>query len=105
MNSANVIGPRASIAARIASVGVAASPTITVWRGSPAGRIDTGDAGAIREAASAICVRDGRSGEPEVLVVQRSQESRVLPGDVAFPGGAGEPGDDARAARWFGSAD
>jgi 8-oxo-dGTP pyrophosphatase MutT (NUDIX family) len=63
------------------------------------------DARAIREAASAICVRDGRSGEPEVLVVQRSQESRFLPGYVAFPGGAVEPGDDARAARWFGSAD
>src|SRR6266487_3265787 len=78
MNSANVIGPRASIAARIASIGVAASPTIAVWRGSPAGRIDAVDARAIREAASAICVRDGLTGEP---------------------------GDDARAVRWFGSAD
>src|SRR6266581_3457905 len=105
MNSANVIGPRASIAARIASIGVAASPTIAVWRGSPAGRIDAVDGPAIREAASAICVRDGRSGEPEVLVVQRSEESRFLPGYVAFPGGAVEPGDDSRAARWFGSAD
>jgi 8-oxo-dGTP pyrophosphatase MutT (NUDIX family) len=60
---------------------------------------------AIREAAAAICVRDGVTGEPEVLVVERSPESRFLPGYVAFPGGAVEPGDDARAERWFGSAD
>jgi len=60
---------------------------------------------AIREAASAICVRDGGPGEPEVLVVERSAESRFLPGYVAFPGGAVEPGDDARAERWFGSVD
>ncbi|MDP9302688.1 MAG: NUDIX domain-containing protein [Actinomycetota bacterium] len=61
--------------------------------------------GAIREAASAICVRDGGTGDPEVLVVERSPESRFLPGYVAFPGGAVEPGDDALAERWFGSAD
>jgi len=60
---------------------------------------------AIREAASAICVRDGLSGEPEVLVVQRSPASRFLPGYVAFPGGAVEPGDDALAERWFGSVE
>jgi 8-oxo-dGTP pyrophosphatase MutT (NUDIX family) len=60
---------------------------------------------AIREAAAAICVRDGGAGEPEVLVVERSPESRFLPGYIAFPGGAVEPGDDARAERWFGSAD
>ena len=60
---------------------------------------------AIRKAAAAICVRDGGTGEPEVLVVERSPESRFLPGYVAFPGGAVEPGDDARAERWFGSAD
>ena len=60
---------------------------------------------AIREAASAICVRDGGTGEPEVLVVERSAESRFLPGYVAFPGGAIEPGDDVRAQRWFGSAE
>ncbi len=59
----------------------------------------------IRQAASAICVRDGRSGEPEVLVVERSARSRFLPGYIAFPGGAVEPGDEDRAARWFGAAE
>jgi 8-oxo-dGTP pyrophosphatase MutT (NUDIX family) len=58
----------------------------------------------IRAAASAICVRDGRSGEPEVLVVQRSARSRFLPGYVAFPGGAVETADRGCAARWFGDA-
>jgi 8-oxo-dGTP pyrophosphatase MutT (NUDIX family) len=55
----------------------------------------------IRRAASAICVRTGADG-PEVLVVVRSETSRFLPGYVAFPGGAVEPGDDERAGRWFG---
>jgi 8-oxo-dGTP pyrophosphatase MutT (NUDIX family) len=58
----------------------------------------------IREAAAAICVRDGRSGQPEVLVVRRSARSRFLPGYIAFPGGALEPEDEARADRWFGDA-
>jgi 8-oxo-dGTP pyrophosphatase MutT (NUDIX family) len=58
--------------------------------------------GTIRAAASAICVRDGGSGEPEVLVVQRSPQSRFLPGYIAFPGGAVDPEDRARADRWFG---
>ena len=58
----------------------------------------------IREAAAAICVRDGSSGEPEVLVVRRSDESRFLPGYIAFPGGAIEPEDVDRAERWFGDA-
>jgi 8-oxo-dGTP pyrophosphatase MutT (NUDIX family) len=56
----------------------------------------------IREAAAAICVRDRPSGSPEVLVVRRSARSRFLPGYIAFPGGALEPGDEDRAARWFG---
>lgn len=55
----------------------------------------------IRAAATAICVRPGGAG-PEVLVVRRSSDSRFLPGYVAFPGGAVDPGDEAHAARWFG---
>lgn len=55
----------------------------------------------IREAAAAICVRDG-SLEPEVLVVERSAESRFLPGYIAFPGGAIEPDDVGHSLRWFG---
>jgi 8-oxo-dGTP pyrophosphatase MutT (NUDIX family) len=58
----------------------------------------------IRQAASAICVRDGRAGEPELLVVERSARSRFLPGYIAFPGGAVEAGDEDRSARWFGDA-
>jgi 8-oxo-dGTP pyrophosphatase MutT (NUDIX family) len=57
----------------------------------------------IRAAASAICVRPAGSG-PEVLVVRRSDESRFLPGYIAFPGGAVDPEDEAHAARWFGDA-
>jgi 8-oxo-dGTP pyrophosphatase MutT (NUDIX family) len=57
----------------------------------------------IRNAASVICVRDAL-GDPEVLVLERSASSRFLPGYVAFPGGAVEPGDEDLAARWFGDA-
>jgi 8-oxo-dGTP pyrophosphatase MutT (NUDIX family) len=55
----------------------------------------------IRAAAAAICVRPAGSG-PEVLVVRRSDESRFLPGYVAFPGGAVDREDEDHAARWFG---
>jgi len=63
---------------------------------------DAVDERPIREAAAAICVREGSSGEPEVLVVERSAQSRFLPGYIAFPGGAVEPEDASRASRWFG---
>lgn len=56
----------------------------------------------IRRAASVVCVRAGDTGEPEVLVVRRSSESRFLPGYVAFPGGAVDADDEAHAERWFG---
>jgi len=56
----------------------------------------------IRHAASVVCVRAGATGEPEVLVVERSAESRFLPGYVAFPGGAVDVDDEAHAERWFG---
>lgn len=55
----------------------------------------------IRAAASAICVRPAGSG-PEILVVRRSDESRFLPGYVAFPGGAVDADDESHARRWFG---
>jgi 8-oxo-dGTP pyrophosphatase MutT (NUDIX family) len=57
----------------------------------------------IRRAASAVCVRPATGGF-EVLVVQRSAASRFLPGYIAFPGGAVDAGDEARAERWFGDA-
>jgi 8-oxo-dGTP pyrophosphatase MutT (NUDIX family) len=55
----------------------------------------------IRRAASAVCVRPASSGF-EVLVVERSAASRFLPGYIAFPGGAVDADDEARAERWFG---
>ncbi len=56
----------------------------------------------IRRAAVVIAAREGRDG-PEVLALERSAGSRFLPGYVAFPGGAVEGQDAARAERWFGS--
>ncbi len=72
-------------------------PTESAWEDG-----DVSDA-PIRRAASVICVREGGGG-PEVLVVERSLESRFLPGYVAFPGGAVEDADAEHAERWFGSA-
>ena len=57
----------------------------------------------IRRAATTIATRTGPDG-PEVLVVERSAASRFLPGYVAFPGGAVDPGDDDLARRWFGDS-
>ncbi len=95
MNVATEIGPSARMRARIAAAG--AVPTDAVWR-RPA-RMSAVDERPIRRAASVICVRAGVDGEPEVLVVRRSRESRFLPGYVAFPGGAVDAEDEAHAER------
>jgi len=58
----------------------------------------------IRTAASVIAGRDGAGGL-ELLVIERSRSSRFLPGYVAFPGGATDPGDADLAVEWFGTAD
>ena len=55
----------------------------------------------IRHAASVVAVREGE-GDPEVLVLERGEGSRFLPGYVVFPGGALDVGDAALAGRWFG---
>jgi endoribonuclease LACTB2 len=60
--------------------------------------------GALRKAASVIAAREVEDGF-EVLVLERSAESRFLPGYVAFPGGAADDGDAALAKQWFGSAE
>lgn len=57
----------------------------------------------IRRAAVVIAARPGEDG-PEVLVLERSAESRFLPGYVAFPGGAVDAEDERLAERWFGTA-
>ncbi len=54
----------------------------------------------IRRAASAVCVRPATE-RFELLVVQRGEGSRFLPGYIAFPGGAVDAEDEARAERWF----
>ena len=56
----------------------------------------------IRQAASVVAVRDGDVG-PEILVVERSADSRFLPSYVVFPGGAVDEEDAALARSWFGS--
>src|SRR4029453_5353190 len=102
MNLAHVIGPSAWIAAAMASPGDrATSLTTAVWPRARPGRMVGVQERPIRAAASAICVRTGRPGEPEVLVVERSSDSRFLPGYVAFPGGAVDHDDHECAVRWF----
>src|SRR4051794_41806984 len=98
MNVSNPIGPSAWISRRIASAAAVCtgrSMAATCEDGRPM------DERPIRGAASAVCVRPAPSGF-EVLVVQRSAASRFLPGYVAFPGGAADVGDEARAQRWVG---
>src|SRR4051794_16725412 len=98
MNVSNPIGPSAWISRRIASAAAVCtgrSMAATCEDGRPM------DERPIRRAASAVCVRPAPSGF-EVLVVQRSAASRFLPGYVAFPGGAVDVDDEARAERWFG---
>jgi len=46
-----------------------------------------------RESASGIAVRSGGDGI-EVLLARRGHRSRFMPGHLAFPGGALEPGDE-----------
>ncbi|HJU57814.1 MAG TPA: NUDIX domain-containing protein [Actinomycetota bacterium] len=58
----------------------------------------------IRSAASAVVGRDCDEGF-EVLVLERSDRSRFLPGYVAFPGGAADGLDADLAGRWFDSAE
>jgi len=59
---------------------------------------------ALRPAATIVVVRSAGGGV-EVLVLRRSLASPFVPGFVVFPGGAIDAGDDALAARWFGTPD
>jgi 8-oxo-dGTP pyrophosphatase MutT (NUDIX family) len=60
-----------------------------------------GVSGEIRRAASVVAVRDGAGG-PEILVLERGERNRFLPGYVVFPGGAVDETDAELARRWFG---
>src|SRR5215471_21484804 len=96
MKTSNPIGPSACIRARIASAAAVCTDAVCL---RPA-RMAPVDERPIRRAASAVCVRPA-TDHFEVLVVQRSEGSRFLPGYIAFPGGAVDAEDEARAARWF----
>jgi 8-oxo-dGTP pyrophosphatase MutT (NUDIX family) len=49
----------------------------------------------IREAASVIVLRDGTRG-PEVFLLRRHRGASFMASSYVFPGGASEPGEDAR---------
>jgi len=60
------------------------------------------DTAAPRPAATVVVVRPRRTeGGIEILVLERSAGSRLLPGFVVFPGGSIEDGDPDLAERWF----
>jgi 8-oxo-dGTP pyrophosphatase MutT (NUDIX family) len=74
--------------------------------GRPASRLDLaaleplyrGSPGALAQAAVLVPVFL-REGEPHVLMTRRRDDLRLHPGQISFPGGRIEPGDeDARAA-------
>jgi 8-oxo-dGTP pyrophosphatase MutT (NUDIX family) len=46
-----------------------------------------------RAAAVLVCFAEGTAG-PEVLLTERSRELRSHAGQISFPGGASDPGDD-----------
>ena len=50
-----------------------------------------------RRSAVLVLFGDGPPG-PDVLLIERSRDSREHPGQAAFPGGAVEPADDGPAA-------
>ena len=102
MYSANVMGPWSPIARRIASA-TCSLMARSMRRWGHAWE-NPGVVDELRLAASVIAGRDGSAGL-ELLVIERSRSSRFLPGYVAFPGGATDPGDADLAVEWFGTAD
>ncbi len=64
------------------------------------------DGSTPRRAATIVLARDAQHiGAVDVLVLRRSAGARFVPGFVVFPGGAVDPADRDRAARWFGARD
>lgn len=74
-------------------------PLLTNVRGSDSGhftRVPTPGQG--RAAAVLILFGEDPQDGPDLLVLQRSANMRTHAGQVAFPGGASDPGDDDAAA-------
>ena len=53
--------------------------------------------GVLRDAAVLIACREGRSG-PEVILTKRSSRLKHHPGQIAFPGGKIDAGDNGPVA-------
>jgi 8-oxo-dGTP pyrophosphatase MutT (NUDIX family) len=51
-----------------------------------------------RESAVLILLGEQAPGEPDVLLIERAHDMRSHPRQVAFPGGAVDPGDDGPVA-------
>ncbi|MDQ3588296.1 MAG: NUDIX hydrolase [Actinomycetota bacterium] len=66
-------------------------------RPGPSEEPSDGDVAGVREAASVILLRDAPGG-PEVLLVQRNPEQRLMGGAWVFPGGSLSEGDSDELA-------
>lgn len=62
------------------------------------GRIPVPRVGGRPAAVLVLLAEDARTGEPDVLLQVRSQDLSAHPGQVCFPGGAAEIGDDGPVA-------
>ncbi|PZS24560.1 MAG: CoA pyrophosphatase [Pseudonocardiales bacterium] len=62
------------------------------------GRIPVPRVGGRPAAVLVLLAEDSRTGEPDVLLQMRSQDLSAHPGQVCFPGGAAEDGDDGPVA-------
>ena len=58
-----------------------------------------------RPAATIVVARSIAPSELEFLVLERSADSRFIPGFVVFPGGVVEDRDSRLAVEWFGHAE
>ncbi len=83
---------------------MSAMTSAPAWLRGLAGRDDVGGhpwfaahpapVGARRRSAVLVLFGPGPDGEPDVLLTERSHTMRSHPGQVSFPGGAIDPGDD-----------
>lgn len=83
---------------------MAAMTSAPAWLSALARRDDVGDhpwfaahpapVGARRRSAVLVLFGPGPDGEPDVLLTERAHTLRSHPGQVSFPGGTIDPGDD-----------